>query len=116
METIDVGSLVGKNAISMQSGGRLRKELLKALAAEEKVELDFSGVVLFASPFFNSSIGFLLKDLTIEELQERLVFKDLSDVGRSLLNLVIGNAIKYYSNATDINDAINLNEDDEGLE
>lgn len=97
MIKILVKDIVGSNAISMTSGGKLLDVLVKNFDKSEVLELNFEGVDVFASPFFNASIGALLKDRKIEELQAKLSFVNISDTGRSLLNLVIRNAIKFYS-------------------
>lgn len=89
--------IVGSNAISMQSGKLLYEKISKQLFAGEEIEIDFNGVELFASPFFNASIGFLIKDINVTELQKRLKLTNLSDVGRHLLNHVIANAILFYA-------------------
>lgn len=88
--------LVGSNAISMQSGQILYEKISKPLLAGEVIEIDFKDVELFASPFFNASIGFLIKDIKVSELQKQLKLTNISEVGRQLLNHVISNAIKYY--------------------
>ncbi|MGJ0514456.1 MAG: STAS-like domain-containing protein [Methylomicrobium sp.] len=88
--------VVGKNAISMQSGQNLYERISKPLISGNEVEIDFLGVELFASPFFNASIGYLIKDINVTDLKQRLKITNLSEVGRQLLNHVISNAIKYY--------------------
>lgn len=97
MKTIHVRDIVGENAISMQSGSHLYEKISPHILAKEPVELDFEGVELFASPFFNSSIGLLLKDVEITTLQNTLKIENLSKVGHQLLNHVIENAIKFYA-------------------
>lgn len=97
MATINVFDLIGKNAISMQTGDKIYMILKDKVNNGEKVTLDFKGVTLFASPFFNSAIGRLLKDKEITELQEQLKFEHLDEIGKDLLNLVISNAITYYN-------------------
>lgn len=97
MKSILVKEIVGYNAISMNSGNKLKELILESWNGNEKIELDFLEVEVFASPFFNASIGVLLKDKKIEDLQGKLVFKNISDHGKKLLNLVISNAIKFYS-------------------
>lgn len=92
--------IVGKNAISMQSGKNLYEVISKDLLSGKEVEIDFSGVELFASPFFNASVGLLLKDITVSEMKERLKIVNLTDIGRHLLNHVISNAVKYYDSQT----------------
>ncbi|MEL6117817.1 STAS-like domain-containing protein [Photobacterium sp. SP02] len=97
MITIIVKEIVGSNAISMNSGNKLREKIVKNWDADSKIRIDFSGVDVFASPFFNASIGALLKDKKIEDLQNKLEFHSISNHGRKLLNLVISNALKFYS-------------------
>lgn len=94
--TIKVFDVIGKNAISMQSGDKIYLLLKQNMKENHKVILDFSGVSLFATPFFNTAIGYLLKDMEIKALQEQLDFIHLDEVGNELLNLVIFNAINYY--------------------
>lgn len=99
MNPIIVKQLVGVNAISMGSGRKLRDEILREWERSSKIVIDFSGIEIFASPFFNSGIGFLLKDSDISTLQSKLVFEGISDHGRRLLNLVIENAIRFYADS-----------------
>ena len=109
MKKIQVKEIVGENAISMQSGSYLYDVLSSSIFKKnEVVELDFSGVELFASPFFNSSIGLLLRDLTIDTLQKKIKITHLSSVGLQLLNHVIENAIKFYSNNSVSSDHVSI--------
>ncbi|MEL4474165.1 STAS-like domain-containing protein [Shewanella algae] len=97
MKSILVKEIVGYNAISMNSGNKLKELILESWNGNERIELNFIEVEVFASPFFNASIGVLLKDKKIEDLQGKLVFSNISEHGKKLLNLVISNAIKFYS-------------------
>lgn len=106
MSKINVFEIVGKNAISMQSGSALYKKIYPPLKNGDSVELNFEGVLLFASPFFNASIGLVLKDVSIDALKSQVSFLNLSDVGRNLLNHVISNAITYYKNSENISKGI----------
>lgn len=96
MNTINVYEVIGKNAISMQSGDKIYQLINSNLENTESIILDFKNVELFASPFFNAAIGYLLKDMDIKELQAKLKFENLDEIGRNLLNLVISNALNFY--------------------
>jgi hypothetical protein len=106
MSTVKAFEIVGENAISLQSGTKLYYKISPILLKKNDLVVDFENITLFASPFFNASIGLLLKDLTIEELQKHMKPINMSDVGKQLLNLVIANAIEFYSNNERISDAI----------
>ena len=106
MKKVKVFDLVGKNAISMQSGTKLHDVIAQDLLKGEKVEIDFSEVSLYASPFFNASVGILLKNISIEQLMDRMKIINCSDVGLGLLNTVIQNALNYYNGERQITDAL----------
>lgn len=106
MKRVKAFDLVGKNAISMQSGMKLHNAIADDLLKGEMVEIDFSDVVLFASPFFNASVGVLLKNISIDQLMDRMRIVDCNEVGVELLNTVIQNALSYYNGEKQISDAL----------
>lgn len=96
MNIIKVFNIVGANAISIQSGTNLYDKIHADIFSGQEVCLDFSEVELFASPFFNASIGRLLKDVELTDLLKRLKINNISQVGRQLLNHVVANALTFY--------------------
>lgn len=103
---INAKEIVGAHAISMQSGQFLYNAIQTNLSKNEKIQVDFDGVKYFASPFFNASFGYLLKDMTVENLTEHIEVMNITEVGRRLLNLVITNAINFYKNSNEQNKII----------
>ena len=93
---IKVKELVGKNAMTLDDGKAVYARILDPLTHGETVELDFDGVEVFASPFFNAGVGRLLGDLTSDTLNSLLKFQHLSDFGARVLRRVIENAKEYY--------------------
>ncbi|WP_242317085.1 STAS-like domain-containing protein [Bacillus cereus group sp. BfR-BA-01489] len=91
-----VFDVVGESALSMQKGEKLYEMMIENLKSGKEVELDFNGVQKFASPFFNASIGRLLKDFTPEDLNRRMKFTNLNAVGGSLLRKSIKNSAEYF--------------------
>jgi hypothetical protein len=94
---INIKQDIGENCMTVKQGQKLYDTIYPALIAAKTVEIDFLGVRIFASPFFNYAIGQLLRDLTAEQLNELLVIRNLNAVGSSTLELVIENAGRYYS-------------------
>jgi hypothetical protein len=92
---IKIAELIGKNAITYVQAEKLYK-ILSSNLNQEFIELNFEGVGLVASPFFNGSIGLLLEDNDIKYLQEKIIFKGLSVDEKYILNLSIQNAINHY--------------------
>lgn len=103
---IKVKELVGENAMTLDDGEAIYARIHDPLTHGETVELDFDGVQVFASPFFNAGIGRLLGELTADTLNARLKFAHLSDFGARVLRRVIENAKDYYAAPADQRQAI----------
>lgn len=93
-------------AVSYSNGEKLYNFLQVEFDKADKINLDFSSIKAYATPFFNASIGYLLKDKTINELKEKLDFQNLSENGFFILNRVIKNSIEYYNNKEKIDRAL----------
>lgn len=93
----EILTLIGKNCITPGDGQKVYDLVHPELLAFNEVELDFAGVEIFASPFFNFAIGQLLRDIKPETLNRLLKFSNLNTVGKQILKLVIENSKRYYS-------------------
>ena len=94
---IMVKDAIGENCISYPSGKAILDRILPELRAGNEVTLNFSGVSVFASPFFNMAIGTLFKEFSREDLSSRLHFEGLNEAGKTILKRVIENSEKYYA-------------------
>jgi hypothetical protein len=95
---IKIKTQIGKNCITIGDGQKIYKALHKILTRNGTAILDFDGVEVFASPFFNAAIGQLLRDIEPETLNRHLKVESLSPVGTDTLHRVIENSKKYYGN------------------
>ncbi len=98
MNKIHILTLVGKNCITLDQGGKVYKVINPLLSAGQQVQLDFEGVEVFASPFFNQAIGKLLEGILPETLNSLFSVVNLPNSGLVTLRKVIENSKKYYSN------------------
>lgn len=96
---IEIRSLIGETALTLEEGQKLYECVYPELKAGRPIELDFSGVNIFASPFFNFAIGQLLGDIAPNTLNRLLTILNLSEVGMDTLGRVIDNSKKYYASA-----------------
>jgi hypothetical protein len=87
----------GDDAITMDDGQEVYDRINPELIAGRAVELDFDGVAVFASPFFNAAIGQLLKDIDPDSLNRLLRIENLSPLGHDVLRRVIDNSKRYYA-------------------
>lgn len=92
-----VFDIVGEYAITADSGQKIYEQIHPVLVAGKAVKLDFTGVKVFASPFFNFAIGQLLKDIAADRLNQLLEVTELSSDGLNILKRIIANAKQYYS-------------------
>ncbi|MDO4568807.1 MAG: STAS-like domain-containing protein [Planctomycetia bacterium] len=67
---IKVKDVVGDYCITWSDGDALYGLIRDSLNRNERVVLDFLGIKLFASPFFNFSIGKLFNDFSKEYILE----------------------------------------------
>lgn len=99
MKHVKILEFIGEDCITPEDGERIYELVFHELTANQHVVLDFQGVNVFASPFFNVAIGRLLKDFRREDLNRLLVVSNMSSEGMTVLKLVIKNSVEYYSNA-----------------
>ena len=92
-----VKDVVGEDAITTEDGQSIYERIHPELTNDRDVELDFDGVAVFASLFFNAAIGQLLKDLSPVVLNEHLALENHIPEGRKSLDQVIKNAKEYYA-------------------
>jgi hypothetical protein len=95
---IDIYKIIGENCITLEDGQKVYDLIHPELSAGSAVELDFTNVTVFASPFFNSAIGRLLKDIKPDDLNRLLKITSLVPAGLTVLKRVIENSKEYYSN------------------
>ncbi|MEA5552883.1 STAS-like domain-containing protein [Anabaena cylindrica UHCC 0172] len=89
--------IVGKYAITADGGQKLYDQIHSCLLTGNPVKIDFRGVKVFASPFVNFAFGQLLKDIPAEKLNQLLEFTFLNEDGSDVINHVMANAKRYYS-------------------
>jgi hypothetical protein len=96
---ISVNQIAGRNAVSSADGDALYKQIIANIEAD-RVELDFAGVEIFSTPFFNLAIGRLLERMSSDTLNTRLEFVNLSPLGFRTLRRVIDNAKRHYADSS----------------
>jgi hypothetical protein len=94
--TVDIKPLVGEFAVAAKDGDTVYNLIQAPLERGESVQLDFTGVRVIATPFFNAAIGRLIKDIDPTDLQARMTFTNLLPVGYKVLETVIANSKEYY--------------------
>ena len=91
-----VRAIIGEDCVALEDGRKLYHRIVQDIRADRPVELDFAGVQVFAASFFNSSLGFLLRDFESSELNRLIRVSNLAPAGRAMLDRVIKNSRRYY--------------------
>ena len=85
-----------KTAFSVEDANMLLPIIEKELAESGKVDLDFSGIEIFTTLFFNNLIANYVVRLSPAEFNKRLKCHNLSDVGVVTYRRSYENAIEHY--------------------
>ena len=89
--------LKSKNAVSFQNGEKVYSLLNGLLQNKEKVILNFKGIEVYATQFFNGAIGQLLKNFTQKDLKRLIEIKNLPEEENVVLQKIIKNSERYYN-------------------
>lgn len=76
-------SQISPYALSEEDGMKLYKKIIKELPKEE-IAVDFSGISLFAPPFFNAAFGRLIIE-NGPDVFEKIKVTNLDDLGKETL-------------------------------
>lgn len=101
MNIIKVKELID-NGLSETNGLILRAKILEIIQkSEDKVILDFSDINLFATPFFNSFIGYFVLQYNPEKVKEIIEIINISDLGKETYIHSYNNAKNIYIKNSD---------------
>ena len=85
---------VCRYAIFEQDGVALREKIMDVYDNGENVTLDFEGISLFATMFFNASVGWLVLRDGPETVNSRIKYINLSELGETTWKHSFNNAIQ----------------------
>ena len=92
-----------KNGLTESNGLILREkieQLIKELPESDTVVLDFKDISLFATPFFNASIGYFILNLGPEKFNKIFKLEQISELGLNTYQHSYENAVEIYNKRT----------------
>ena len=93
LKVIDiVGS---ERCIIREDGQKIYDKIHDELANKKDVTLDFDGMRLYASPFFNFAIGKLFQDIDADVINAKLHIENINKTGSMIIKCVKNNAKEY---------------------
>lgn len=99
MSIIKIFDVIGPRCISAAHGQQLFDLVNTFYSHGDEVTLDFDEVKLFASPFFNYSIGQLFTMHEEEKLRSTLHLINMNQVGHMIVSKVVENSLAFKSNS-----------------
>lgn len=90
-----------KFAISEEKGLALRKSLEDNIQSNDEVIVNFEGISMFTTPFFNASLGFFILKYGPDKFDEKVKVVGLGDMGKETYSHSRENAIEFYRNKID---------------
>lgn len=89
-------------AMTEEQGIKLRKEIDKLILDNDKIILDFSGISLFATMFFNASIGYYVMSYSPDECEKIFCLENITPLGKETYKHSFENAKEIYNNRKNI--------------
>ena len=104
LKIINIKSFTEK-CMAQKSGLVLRKLIEEALKNDEEIILDFDGIKLFASPFFNISLGYIISNYG-EERFNSIKIINISELGDRVIAQVKNNSLKSKDDEDEISEIV----------
>lgn len=83
---IDIRKMAGTDTVSREHGGKIRKIIEIQLKLKRRVIVDFSNLSIASPSFIDEAFAKLMLKYPLDEVKEKLSFKNMTDFDRALLN------------------------------
>ena len=87
-------------AMTEDQGLLVRNAMKSAAEANEVIVLDFDGISLFATMFFNASIGYYIVEKSIDYCKENIRLANISELGRETYDHSFENAKEFVETSS----------------
>lgn len=83
---LDIKKVAGTDTVSREHGRKIRKRIELFLKIKDRITIDFSNLSIASPSFIDEAFAKLLLKYSLEELKEKLLFINMTDFDRALLN------------------------------
>lgn len=102
METVEVKiSDISPRCLTSSAGNELLNLLNSYLCEDKKVVLDFNGITMFASLYFNNSITKLIPNFPVSLIKKRVIVTNINETGQKALSRSLEVGSKFYKLSDD---------------
>lgn len=92
-------------AFAENDGLKLRFKMQELLNSNESIEIDFTGITIYTSAFFNVSIGYFISNKGLDYCNKKIIVSNLNNLGVDTFNHFYNNAIALF-NMTEDDDTV----------
>lgn len=85
-------------AVSNEQGELVYNSFIKYFKSGALIELDFSSIKSTIAPFFYSCYGILFKDYSLEEVEEKIKFLNITNSTEITIKIVKDISLDFYKN------------------
>jgi hypothetical protein len=86
---IDLKDFCYKRAVTGEDGQKIQKIIKDSWDNEDKITINFNNILIASVSFFDEAFGKLAFKYPINMLQEKLVFENIDNYDRALLNGIL---------------------------
>lgn len=83
---INIKKMAGTDTVSREHGRKIRKFVEQLLKVKDRITVDFSNLSIASPSFIDEAFARLLLKYSSEELKEKLLFVNMTEFDRALLN------------------------------
>lgn len=94
---LDIKKMAGTDTVSREHGRKVRKHIELLLKVKDRITIDFSNLSIASPSFIDEAFAKLLLKYSMEELKEKLLFVNMTEFDRALLNDLVRARIRERS-------------------
>jgi hypothetical protein len=94
---LDIRKRAGANTVSREHGEIIRKIIEQSLEIKDKITIDFSNLSMASPSFIDEAFAKLFLTYSFENLKQRLLFVNMTEFDRALLNNLIRARIREHA-------------------
>ena len=83
---LEIKKIAGTDTVSREHGRKIRKFIEQLLKVKDRITVDFSNLSIASPSFIDEAFAKLLLKYSLEELKEKLLFINMTEFDRALLN------------------------------
>ncbi len=83
---LEIKKIAGTDTVSREHGRKIRKFIEQLLKVKDRITVDFSNLSIASPSFIDEAFAKLLLKYSLEDLKERLLFTNITEFDRALLN------------------------------